>query len=286
MASRERVKQVGYLMFLVGTVLIATACTTPRVEVVAIANEGFLVRTPRQAVLVDALFEATAPYPEFFQQGPSTELVEKMIAGEEIFSDIDLVLVTHSHADHHRAETALAFLEHHPETLLVGTSAVVDELAAVEGFAAIADRVTAPATTPGECVQIEHGGVGALVCSTWHSGGSDLANNIYIVDMGGFRWLHEGDADRSPSTFAGLPLGHARLDLAFLHDWFVLNDGRQVLTEILRPGAVVLMHHRWLVAKETRERFEQLPPETASILPPVTVFGAELESAVFLPTAH
>jgi hypothetical protein len=44
---------------------------------------------------------------------------------------------------------------------------------------------------------------------------------------------------------------------------------------------VVLMHHRWERAAETRQRVERLPTEIASILPPIKVFGAERESASF-----
>ena len=66
-----------------------------------------------------------------------------------------------------------------------------------------------------------------------------------------------------------------------MHDWFVFNDGREVVTDILRPKAVVLMHHRWERAAETRQRVERLPTEIASILPPIKVFGAERESASF-----
>ena len=71
--------------------------------------------------------------------------------------------------------------------------------------------------------------------------------------------------------------------LAFVHDWFVLNDGLEVVTDILQPRAVVLMHHRWERAAETRLRVEQLPAEIASTLPPVTVLGSELDSAAFEP---
>jgi L-ascorbate metabolism protein UlaG (beta-lactamase superfamily) len=279
-------KPAGSVIWLWLAMLTTTACSAPQVEVVAVANEGFLIRSARHAVLVDALFEATAPYPEFFQQGPSPALVAMMIAGEEPFFEIDIALVTHRHGDHFRAETALAFLQQHPETLLIGTQSVVDQLTSLEGYQAIAGRVSAPARTPGPCVRLDRRGVEVTVCPAWHSGGSEIANNIYLVDIDGFRFLHEGDADRSPATFSALPLGDGSLDLAFLHDWFVLNDGRAVVTDILRPRAIVLMHHRWTAAAETRDRVGELPANVASELPPVTVFGAELESTIFVPAAR
>jgi L-ascorbate metabolism protein UlaG (beta-lactamase superfamily) len=265
-------------------VLTLAGCADGPIEVTAIANEGFLIRSRRCAVLVDALFRATAPYPEFFQQGPTDELVQRMIDGDDVFADIDVAFVSHAHGDHFQAETALAFLENHPETLLVGTDGVVELMAVLKGFDAVSDRVVVPTVVGDSCGPIEWGGVKASVCVTRHSGGGEITNNIAIVEMGRFRFLHEGDADRSPATFAGLELPEEGLDLAFLHDWFVLNAGREVLTEILQPRAVVLMHHRWEQADETRERIEQLPDGVASALPPVTVFGAEGESVVFKPT--
>jgi L-ascorbate metabolism protein UlaG (beta-lactamase superfamily) len=273
----ERSQMVSFVL---GAVALL-GCTGSPAEVTAIANEGFLIHYARRTVLVDALFRATAPYPEFFSQAPSENLVRRMIAGEAPFGDIDIALVTHSDGDHFHADTAFDFLKHHPETLLIGTEDVLAAMAATEGFDAVADRVVAAARTHGSCERIEHCGIVINACSVWHSGGREVANNIYIVDMDGFRFLHEGDADRSPATFSRLELPEQGLDLAFMHDWFVLNDGREVVTEILRPEAVVLMHHRWERAAETRQRVEQLSAEIASTLPPVIVFGSELEGAIF-----
>jgi L-ascorbate metabolism protein UlaG (beta-lactamase superfamily) len=268
-------------VLLVLGVLAVAGCAASPVEVVAIANEGFLVHTAGRAILVDALFRATAPYPEFFSQGPSEALVERMVRGDGPFGRVDLALVTHSDGDHFHAETAFEFLENHPETLLVGTPDVLEMLAAQGGFEAIADRVVAPVRIHGSCERFEHRDVKVGACFVWHSGGREVANYIYIVDIDGFRFLHEGDADRSPATFSGLELPKEGLDLAFMHDWFVLNDGLEVVTEILQPRAVVLMHHRWEKAEETRQRVEQLPVEIASSLPPITVLGSEFESVSF-----
>ena len=264
-------------------VLMIVSCAQSPVEVIAIANEGFCIRFGGRTILVDALFRATAPYPEFFSQGPSEDLIRQIVAGEGPFSHVDLALVTHSDGDHFDAGTAFEFLENHPETTLVGTADVLEALSALNGFTAIAARVVAPARNHGLCDHIEYRGVEVQACNVWHSGGREVANNIYVVDMNGFRFLHEGDADRAPATFAGLELPEEGLDLAFLHDWFVLNDGREVVTDILKPGAVVLMHHRWERAAETRQRVERLPVEITSTLPPVTVLGSELEIVTFAP---
>ena len=268
-------------VFLILVVLTFASCAESPVEVIAIANEGFCIRSARRTVLVDALFRATAPYPEFFSQGPSEDLIRRMVAGEGPFSHVDLALVTHSDGDHFHAGTAFEFLENHPETVLFGTVDVLEALSVMDGFDAIADRVVALARTHGSCERVEHRGIEVNACSVWHSGGREVANNIYIVDINGFRFLHEGDADRSPPTFADLELPEQGLDLAFLHDWFVLNDGREVVTDILKPRAVVLMHHRWERAAETRQRIELLAADINSTLPPITVLGAELESTAF-----
>ncbi len=268
-------------VFLILVVLTFASCAESPVEVIAIANEGFCIRSARRTVLVDALFRATAPYPEFFSQGPSEDLIRRMVAGEGPFSHVDLALVTHSDGDHFHAGTAFEFLENHSETVLFGTVDVLEALSVMDGFDAIADRVVALARTHGSCERVEHRGIEVNACSVWHSGGREVANNIYIVDINGFRFLHEGDADRSPPTFADLELPEQGLDLVFLHDWFVLNDGREVVTDILKPRAVVLMHHRWERAAETRQRIELLAADINSTLPPITVLGAELESTAF-----
>ena len=277
------VQSSGGKVLLVVVLLTLLGCKVGPVEVFAIANEGFLIRSARQTVLVDALFRATAPYPDFFSQGPSEDLVRQMVMGEGIFKQVDLALVTHSDGDHFHAGTAFEFLENHPETLLVGSIDVLEALSAMDGFHAIADRVVAPARNHGSCERIAHRAIEITACFVWHSGGREVANNIYLVEMDGFRFLHEGDADRSPTTFAGLELPEKGLDLAFMHDWFVLNEGRGVVTEILRPRAVVLMHHRWERAAETRQRIDSLPGDVVSTLPPITVLEAELESVAFEP---
>ena len=251
------------------------------VEVVAIANEGFLVKSERHAVLVDALFRATGPYPEFFQEAPSEGLLQRMIDGDGDFARVDLALVSHVHQDHFDAETARAFLQSHPETVLVGTEGVAAALAELDGFGEIAERVVVPVQELGSCRRAEIKNIDVIACLVPHAGGGAPDNVIFIVTIDGFRFLHEGDADMTRTAFAGLDLGEGALDLCFMHGWYATGGGRDIVTEILRPRQLVLMHHRWAQASDERAAVDRLKPERAAELPPVSVFSAEMERKRF-----
>jgi L-ascorbate metabolism protein UlaG (beta-lactamase superfamily) len=259
----------------------ALACAPTEVKVVAIANEGFLITSGRHTVLIDALFRATGPYPDFFQEAPSEDLLQGMITGDGEFAHVDLALASHVHHDHFNAEIARAFLARHRETVLVGTDGVAAALAGLPGFDEIAERVVVPIRTRGSCRQAEIKGVDVTACLVPHAGGGDPDNLVFVVDLDGFRFLHEGDADMTPTAFRGLDLGEGGLDLCFMHGWYAYGGGCGIVTELLRPRELVLMHHRWVQAPQEREQVEHVRSGTAAKLPPVTVFAAELERKTF-----
>ncbi len=269
--------------FLAVMLCIATACAKPSVEILAVANSGFLIRSASHTVMVDALFRATAPYPKFAQQGPSENLIDLMVSGGGAFEHVDLVLVTHAHPDHFHAQTVVDFLGIHHESVLVSTDEVAAAMAEVPGYEAVAERVIVPSLETGQCTSIDAGGIPTSVCRVMHSG-AETPNNIYVVEIDGFTFLHEGDAERTMENFCRVPIPAEGLDVAFLHDRFVFDpDTRKILTETLNPRAVVLIHLRWDAAKATRKRIAELDPEVAENLPPITVFGAETARSTFQP---
>jgi len=281
--QRQTGRAAVVLEFIIGLFLTVAllGCAPTEVEVVAIANEGFLVTSGRHAVLLDALFRATAQYPEFFQEAPSENLLRRMIGGEGEFERVDLALVSHVHQDHFNAETARAFLQHHPETILVSTEGVAAALAKLDGFGEIAERVLVPVRALGSCRRTEIKNIDVTACLVPHAGGGDPDNMIFIVTIDGFRFFHEGDADMTRSAFEGLDLGDGGLHLAFMHGWYATGDGRSIVTELLHPRQLVLMHHRWAQASNEREAVDRLRPEHTAELPPITVFSAELERKRF-----
>jgi L-ascorbate metabolism protein UlaG (beta-lactamase superfamily) len=270
-------------VLLVALLCLATACAKPSVEVLAVANSGFLIRSSNHTVLVDALFRATAPYPKFAQQGPSENLIDLMVSGGGAFEHVDLVLITQAEADHFHAQTVVDFLASHGESVLVTTDEVAAALAGGAGYETIAPRVIVPSLDADQCTSIEAGGIPVSVCRTSRSG-AETANNIYVVEIDGFTFLHEGDAEDTTETLSQITVPDGGLDVAFLHDRFVFDPaGRTILTEVIGARAVVLMHLRWDAAKPTRKRLAELDPEVVENLPPITVFGAETARSTFQP---
>jgi len=270
-------------ILLVALLCLATACAKPSVEILAVANSGFLIRSSNHTVLVDALFRATAPYPKFAQQGPSENLIDLMVSGGGAFEHVDLVLITQAEADHFHAQTVVDFLVSHDESILVTTEEVAAALAEAPDFEAAAVRVIVPDLKTGECTSIEVGGIPTSVCRTRHND-AETASNIYVVEIDGFTFLHEGDAEHTIETFNRITIPDGGLDVAFLYEKFVFDPaGRTTLTTVINPRAVILTNLRWDAAKLTRKRLAELDPEVAETLPPITVFGGETARSTFFP---
>ena len=279
--THEHPNRILKATLLAAVLCLATACAKPSVEILAVANSGFLIRSSNHTVLVDALFRATAPFPKFAQQGPSENLIEVMVSGGGAFEHVDLVLITQAEEGHFHAQTVVDFLISHDESVLVTTNEVAAALGEAPGYEAIAPRVMVPDLRTGQCTSIENGGIPIAVCRTRHSD-TEIANNIYVVEIDGFTFLHEGDAEATKETLSRITIPDGGLDVAFLHDRFVFEPaGRKTLTSVINPRAVILTNQRWDAAKATRKRLAELDPEVAEALPPITVFGAETARSTF-----
>ena len=103
-------------------------------------------------------------------------------------------------------------------------------------------RAPAPGTSRREVVD----GTVVEVLGIPHTGGwrhRGVAHLGYVVELGGRRVLHVGDADVSEAAFAALRLDTARIDVALLPLWAVTSaEGRRVIARWIRPRQVVALH--------------------------------------------
>jgi len=206
-----------------------------------IANEGVMVDVGSHRILIDALFDS--PNPAYLAPPPG--LLEKMVAGEAPFGDIDLGLVTHSHPDHFRASVAERFLLGNPRAVLVAPMDAVEMLRdSAEHWSVYEDRVVPIDLGVGEHSTRVHAGIQVHAFRTLHSGERESPMNVmYRVEMGGWTVFHEGDSDYEVNSFRAVVEEGVAIDLALVHFWFPFSEvGRQIL-DILAPEHVGLIHY-------------------------------------------
>lgn len=227
-----------------------------------LGNMGVLLEAGDRAVVVDALFgDGLADYPVV---PPATRDSLERALGR--FADVDAVLVTHVHDDHFDPEAVARHLEHNPGAVLVGPEAVAAELetAVGERYVAIADRVLG--ITPPYGARVAVDGLPVEVVRIRHTSprNRDVENLGFVVDLGGWRALHVGDAFTIDADFPDAIAG--TIDTALLPFWLVIEPAH--LADVrarIDPGAIVALHlpvegtERWVERIRTADPAVEVP---------------------------
>lgn len=225
-----------------------------------VANEGVLVSTQSNKVLIDALF--TRPNPAY--AAPPVDMLDQMETGQPPFDGVDVVLVTHNHPDHFEAASAGRFLTQNPRAVLVVPADAAGTLRdSLPQWDSISDRVISIGLDPGESVEQAIGGVTVTAYRTLHSGQRDTPQNLmYLIEMEGRTVFHEGDSDGHPDTFSLFDLSDKQIDLALVHFWFPTNlEAERTLREILRADHVGLFHFPLSLMESAPETLAQVMPD-------------------------
>ena len=212
------------------------------VTVTFLANEGVLLAGGGRTVLIDGLF---LPYERFAVPADSTQAALQRARAP--FDAVDLVLVTHRHGDHFHPAPVAAHLRANPRATLVTSRQVLDSLraGAPAHAAALAPRLVARTTAPGTRRRETVGGVTIELLGLPHGGWRHrrVEHLAYVVELGGRRILHVGDAELSESVLAPFRLDTARIDVALLPAWAITDDdARRAVARWIRPRQVVAFH--------------------------------------------
>lgn len=253
--------------------------TPPRaaveLELVYLANEGFLVRAGEHSLLIDAF--VTEPLGEY--AAVPAELFADMLAARAPFEDVDLALASHAHPDHFQAGPAAEFLRARPGTDFLSSPQVADELLERLGEHAAAERVEALLPEPRARLSVSRPSLGVELLRLPHSGGAQTAevqNLGHLIECGGARLLHVGDADGQTEELAAYALAkrppEAALDVALVPYWW-FSDAASVTRARELTGA------RLLVAIHVPPReVAAVQAHLATLDPAVLVFARPGES--------
>ncbi len=193
---------------------------TLELELVYLANEGFLARAGEHALVIDAF--VTEPYGPY--AAVPAELFADLLAGKPPFEDIDLALTSHAHRDHFQVAPAVEFLRARGTTAFLSSPQVADELLAALGEHPAAARVAALLPENRQSLAAPEAPLGVELLRLPHTGGArtaEVQNLGHLIECGGARLLHVGDADVQTEELAAYALAARRIDVALVPYWWL-----------------------------------------------------------------
>jgi L-ascorbate metabolism protein UlaG (beta-lactamase superfamily) len=246
-----------------------------RLEVTYIANSGFMFASGNTRILVDALYLNGDIW-----ETPSKKVQKAMTTGSSPFQKISHLLVSHYHDDHFDARLVSSFLINNPNARLVTNRQTDSVLKRVYKQDPELKRpgqlkiITAP-MFGSETYEADGLKVKCLVQR--HMGKDDykVESMGLLIEMGGKKILHIGDADYTDENFAGYNLQDEHIDVAFIHYWFLLDcEGRRIIETLIKPEKIVITHIPYDELRRNYKRIREYYPD-------VEVFLNHLDKKVF-----
>ena len=212
------------------------------VKITRVANEGVIIDDGVTKIMIDGLVvERYALY-----GGLPPALAEQFSLASGPFARIDLALATHRHHDHNQPEFACQFLKRSTRTRMPSSPQVLDLMRErCRELVTTSPRVWAIDPQYGVPVEIEAGAAKVTAIRLSHGTGkyASLQNYGYLVEMGGLRLLHIGDAAMRPDDYALAGLDAIDLDVAFIPFWFFQpGPGAEIVEKFMNARLKLAVH--------------------------------------------
>jgi len=239
-----------------------------------IANEGVLIASGGKQILIDGLHrEYKADY--LF---PPPEMQSVLENARAPYDKINLLLVSHIHLDHFHPESIGLYLKNNPRSVFASSGQAVDEV--TKGFTdheKIRSQIKPVTHEWRKSVDMNLDGLRIKFLGLHHSGErfKDVQNFGHVIEIGGKKLLHIGDADMTAENFSAFNLPQEKIDIAFIPYWFLMSaEGRTFVKEHFNPKTIIAVH---IPPAEAEEVTKQLKKD----LPAATAFTKILEERSF-----
>jgi len=236
--------------------MASTSAAENAAKVQYIANEGFLIEVGAKKVLIDALFDNQSIT---WCHVPGEMTLQKMENAEAPFDGVDLILVTHAHPDHFSPQSVIRRLRGDPAAVVIGPPQMVAALDAAGATKQELDkRIIEIDLELYDSTALDVNGIGVRAYRLKHSEymtedpktGENIdrhrtvENLIYLIEVGGKRLLHVGDAvlSQNPDLFNDGVFEKVDLDIAFLEYFDWSEETKAILDRWISADHVVFMH--------------------------------------------
>lgn len=190
------------------------------VTIIQLANEGVILSDQGSArVMIDGM--VVEPYSVY--GGLSAELSEQFFQGEGAFGGIQLALVSHQHHDHNQPGAACKFLQRSTKTQFVSSVQVMDLMREkCRQFITTSPRIRIidPQQGHGSVIDMDAVRVTAFPISHGVGKYAKLQNYAHLVEIGGLRILHLGDAAMDAENFGAAGVENMNADVVLIPFWF------------------------------------------------------------------
>jgi len=225
-------------------------------KITYISNEGFLIETQGKKVLIDGLFDHIEGN---WCDSPSDQTVALMRASKAPFDKIDLIAITHKHADHFNDQVVIKHMLSNPQAMVICPKQVSEVLSVHPDYGKVKARIidlTPPeymdstlvvSGIPTRVLRLEHShymeedpNTGAM-----RNRHRDVENLGYLLDIDGLRIFHCGDTNPlNDEEYKGYALQEESIDIAFLERMFVAygKEGTDIINNYIQPDHTVFMH--------------------------------------------
>lgn len=189
------------------------------VTLTRLANDGIILSNARTRVMVDGM--VVEPYSIY--GGLPAETQSEFMRATGAFGQIDLALVSHRHHDHNQPAFACEFMRKSLATRLVTSSEVVDLMREkCRSFVLSSNRIEIVDPQPGQPVAVELDRARVTVFRLSHGKRkyASIKHFGHLVEMGGVKVLHIGDAAMDPADFEAAGFADMDLDAVLVPVWF------------------------------------------------------------------
>ena len=207
-----------------------------------IGNEGVLISSGDKQVLIDGLHREYKPAYAF----PPTDLLEKLENARPPYDKINLLLVSHIHLDHFHPQSIGLHLKNNPQSVLVSSEQVSGEVAKnFEDYEKIKTQIKMILHEWKKSTEFEKDGIKIRFLGLRHANERhrSIQNFGHLIEIGGKKLLHIGDADMTAENFSAFDLSKENIDIAFIPYWFLLSEnGRNLVKEQFNPKHIIAVH--------------------------------------------
>lgn len=246
-----------------------------RLEVTYVANSGFIFTSGTTRVILDALYLDGEVW-----ESPSKKMQKDIVSGSAPFKNLNFMLVSHYHADHFDPTLVSRFLVNNPRAMLITnaqTDSVMSKVLKQDPQLKRPDQMKIIKAGMFGAESFESGQLNVKCLAQRHMGKEDakVISLGFLMDLGGKKILHIGDAGWEDENFAPYNLPDEHIDIAFIHYWFLLDcEGRRIIDTYIKPKKIVVTHIPYDELRRDYKRIKEYYPD-------VEVFLNHLDKKIF-----